>query len=101
MPSKKDESIMFIDIALMGTEDIKDIPFVISKKPVINGAIKEDGILIILKLGEIINVKMFNNLLVFNIEIITENNTTKPPTIIILDIDEDMDLDNTSPKFDK
>ena len=38
----------------MGTEDIKDIPFVISKKPVINGATKEDGILITLKLGEII-----------------------------------------------
>ena len=92
---------MFTDIALMGTEDIKDIPFVISKKPVINGATKEDGILIILKLGEIINVRIFNNLLVLNIEIITENNTTKPPTIIILDIDEDMDFDNNSPKFDK
>ena len=98
---KKDVRIIFVDIALMGTETIKDIPVVISRIPVINGAMKEEGTFIILKLGEIINVKKFKSLLDLNIEIITENNTTNPPIDIILEIDEDMDFDRNSPKFDK
>ena len=101
IPSKKDVRIIFVDMALMGTEAIKDIPVVISRIPVINGAMKEEGTLIILKLGEIINVIKFKSLLDLNIEIITENNTTNPPIDIILEIDEDMDFDRNSPKFDK
>ncbi len=99
-PSKKDVSIMLIDIVFMDIDVINDIPFVISRKPVNKGAMKEDGMFIKLKIGEKIRVNKFNNLLDLNIEIITENIITNPPIIMILDIEEEIELDKTSPKFD-
>ena len=99
-PSKRDVSMILIDSSFMDIDAINDIPFVISKRPFINGAIKKVGILMSLKIGENINVKRFNNLLDLSIEIITENNTTNPPIIIILDIEEETELDRTSPIFD-
>ena len=100
-PSKNEVRIIFIEIAFIGILESKEIPFVISKKPVSKGAIKFIGICKILKMGTRVIVSKSINLLALKIEIITEKITTKPPIIIIVEVALDIELAIASPKFDK
>lgn len=99
-PSKNAERIMLIEICFIWIVDIKAIPFVISKIPVRSGDTKEVGIVISLNAGEIIKVNAFNRRLALNIDIITENITTKPPIIIIVEVAFEMLAPITSPKLE-
>ena len=101
MPSKNAVRIILIDIALICMFETKAIPFVISKIPVINGEANGVGICSNLKQGDTNNVKILSNLLALNIEIITENKTTNPPIIIIVEVALKIEFDNISPKFEK
>ena len=78
-PSKNAANSIFIVIAFICIPEIREIPLVISSIPVKKGEIKLVGICNKLNAG----ISIFENipkiLLVFNIEIITENRTTKPP----------------------
>lgn len=78
-PSKKAVINMLIEIFLQAILEIVLIPFVISKKPVNRGSIKEGEICIKLKNG----VAMISIICVmpldFKIEIIEEKMTTNPP----------------------
>ena len=100
-PSKKDVKIIFIEIALIGILDINEIPFVISIKPVINGATNVDGIFNNFKKGEKVKVNTFNNLLDLKIEIVTEDRTTNPPIIVIVETALDIAFESTSPKLEE
>ena len=80
-PNTKDVIIIFIEIAFMWMQEIWEIPFVISKKPINIGLINEDGICKKLKKGAKKIVKAGSIWLSSKIDIITENKTTKPPII--------------------
>lgn len=101
IPSKKEVRIIFIEMAFIGILEIKEIPFVISKIPVSKGATKFEGIPKIFKQGEIVNVRIFSNLLALKIEIITENITTNPPIIRIVDVAFEIEFAITSPKLER
>ena len=100
-PNKNAVRIIFIEIAFIGILEIKEIPFVISKKPVSKGAIKFIGRCKSSKKGTRVIVSKFINLLAWKIEIITEKITTKPPIIITVEVALDIELAIASPKFDK
>lgn len=86
---------MLIDKVLQVIIEILLMPFVISRIPVIDAGKKLEGICSKLDIG----VKRFESiisiLLESKIEIITENNTTKPPTSKIVEIE----LEMLSPKY--
>jgi hypothetical protein len=87
-PSKKAVKIMFIEIALIFILAIEAIPFVISRNPVSRGEIKDVGIFIKLNNGIKILASKSTRWLALKIEIITENKTTNPPIIIIVEVAE-------------
>ena len=86
MPNKNEVKIIFIEIDLMGMDEIRDIPFVISNIPVINGAMKLEGICKISKIGTKILEITYNIELDCRIETITEKITINPPIIRIVDV---------------
>ena len=100
-PSKNAVNIIFIESFLQAIEDIKFIPLVISKNPVNNPEINEVSICIILNRGVNNVLTTFKTPLDFNIEIILEKITTKPPIKTIVEILLVILSDNTSPKFEK
>ena len=75
-------------------------PFVNSKIPEIKPEENFSGICKKWKMGFKQLVKMSINWLVCNIEIITENKTTKPPIIRIVEIADWMLVPSISPKFE-
>lgn len=99
-PSKNAENKIFIESIFIWIFEINEIPFVISKIPVKNGVIKFVGICNKLNDGITIFDNIPNTLLVFNIEIITENNTTKPPIKSIVEVAFFMLVAITSPKLE-
>ena len=101
IPSRKEASIIFIDMFFIWILDIRERPFVISKIPIINGSIKEAGICIVLNNGISSMFIIYITWLSFNIEIITENITIKPPIIKIVDVALEIEFAINSPKFTK
>ena len=100
-PSKKAVINMLIEIFLQAILEIVLIPFVISKKPVNRGSIKEGEICIKLKNG----VAMISIICVmpldFKIEIIEEKMTTNPPMTKMDFILLTILSDKISPKLEK
>ena len=100
-PSKKAVINMLIESFLQAILEIVLIPFVISKKPVNSGSIKEGEICIKLKNG----VAMISIICVmpldFKIEIIEEKMTTNPPITKIDFILLIILSDKISPKLEK
>lgn len=101
IPSKNEVKIIFVEIAFIGIEAIKAMPFVISKNPVSVGATKLLGIWKKLKNGIEVNVNIFNRRLALNIDIITEKITTKPPIISRVEVAFEIDVASISPKLEK
>ena len=101
VPSKNAVRIIFIEIIFIGMLEIKEIPFVISKKPVSKGAINEVGMCKNSKQGTNINVSRSINPLVLKIDIITEKSTTNPPIIIIVEVALEIEFAIASPRFAK
>lgn len=100
-PSKKAVKIRLIESFLLEILEIELIPFVISKKPLISGVAKEESILKKAKIGEILIEKTDNNPLDFNIDIILENITTKPPISKIVEMLFVILSDKILPKLEK
>lgn len=91
---------MLKEISFIFIEAIKEIPLVISNRPTSRGEIYWLGILKMEKVG----VSILSNIeiiwLTLKIEIITENITTKPPIIRMVDIAFVILSDKTSPKLE-
>lgn len=85
-PSKNDAKIILIDIALIFILEINEMPFVISSMPVSKGVVKSEGICKNEKHGIKKVDNIFARWLTLNIDIITENITTNPPIIKIVDV---------------
>lgn len=85
-PSINEVRIILIEMAFICIQEILEIPFVISKKPINIGFTNEFGICKKLKNGVEKFVKNGNIWLSSKIEIITENNTTNPPIIKSVDV---------------
>lgn len=100
-PNKNAVIIILIDIFFMCIIEIRLIPFVISSNPVSIGTIKLIGKCKNLKNGITVKVSKFIKLLDLKIDIITENSTTKPPIINIVEIALEIDCAIISPRFDK
>ena len=79
-------------------EVTREIPFVSSIIPEIIGILKIESILSTSKIGYRLYEMSCNILLVFNMEIITENITTKPPIIIIVLLDSRIASERIEPK---
>ncbi|MCI9064017.1 MAG: hypothetical protein HFJ17_05395 [Clostridia bacterium] len=92
---------MFIEICLMCMDDIKEIPLVISKLPISKGDANAVGISKTEKAGDTICEHMVITLLTLKIEIITENRTTNPPIIKIVEVALVILSANTLPKLEK
>ena len=99
-PSKKAHKIIWWEIILLLKEHVKLIPFVSSINPVINDLDKLRSILNDLKRGFISVHTKSIILLSFKIDIITEKSTTKPPTIVTVNIAFFMLLPNISPRLE-
>lgn len=99
-PNTKDVIIIFIEIAFMWMQEIWEIPFVISKKPINIGLINEDGICKKLKKGAKKIVKAGSIWLSSKIDIITENKTTKPPIIKSVEVAFDILVAIIEPKLE-
>ena len=100
-PNKKAVNIILIESFLQAIEAIKFIPLVISKNPVNKPEIKAVSICKKLKIGLNIKLTIFKIPLDFNIEIMLENITTKPPINKIVEILLVILLEITSPRFEK
>lgn len=100
-PNKKAVSTIFIEIFLQTMEEIVLIPFVISNKPVKNPCVKLISKLKKTKIGLIKFAKTPRIPLVFNIDIILENNTTNPPIIRSVEMLFVMLSDRISPRLSK
>ena len=100
-PSKNALKIMLIESFFDAIQDIELIPFVISKKPLIRGAIKSELIPTKLKNGAVKLDTALRIPLDFRIDIILENITTKPPINKIVEILLVILSDIISPKFEK
>lgn len=100
-PSKKLVRIMLIEIFFNLIEDIKFIPFVISSIPVKSEPTSWDGILSFEQIGVKNKSIIVINLLEFNIEIITENKTTNPPTIKTVFVADFILFTRISPRLEK
>lgn len=85
-PNKIAVTIILKEIFFNFIIEIILIPFVISNKPVKIDAIKLDGIPKKLKMGSNKMQTKFVIPLIFKIEITTENSTTNPPIIRIVEI---------------
>ena len=96
-PSKKLDDTMFTDIAFICVFATKLTPFVSSIIPDRIGFISSAGKPIEQRIGESIKDIPLKIPLWFNIDITTENITTKPPIIKIVDIEFVMLFPNTSP----
>ena len=100
IPRKKEVSITFVKTVFNFTKDTRDIPFVISIIPVVNGIAKSSGICSILNKGKKITEMIFKKLLCLKIDIITENITTKPQIIKIVEIELVILFPKISPKLE-
>ena len=100
-PNKNAHRTIFVVRALHGTPETRDTPFVSSTKPVKIGFINEISILNNLKIGCNVYAQIDSKLLVLKIEIITENNTTKPPITSVVFMALKILFPRTSPKLDK
>lgn len=98
-PSKNEASIILIDIVLIWIFAIAEMPLVISKIPVKTGLMNTLGICKTLKNGIKNLLTILKKWLWLRIETITENITTKPPIISIVEVALDIELANTSPKL--
>ena len=99
-PNKKAEIIIFVEIFLIGILETIFIPFVSSIIPEIMPFEKLVGIFKAERIGFIVYDKASNKWLLFKIDIITENRTTKPPIIITVEIALFMLVVKTSPKLE-
>lgn len=99
-PSKNAHKIIFIEMFLQATLQTSDIPFVSSIIPEIIELAKEISTLKILRIGCNRSESACNILLLFKIEIITENITTNPPIIIIVLLESIIAFESISPKFE-
>ena len=97
-PSKKAHNIIFIEIFFVAIDAISDTPFVSSIIPDIIGLANLIGILSNFKMGYKMYDIASNILLLFNIDIATENITTKPPIIIIVLLDSNIASERIAPK---
>ena len=87
-PSRKAVKMIFKEIFLSLTKEIILIPFVISNIPLNIEDIISEGILKVLHIGENTVQIKFVIPLTFKIDIITENKTTKPPIIRMVEIED-------------
>lgn len=99
-PSRNAHKIIFIEIFLQATLQTSDTPFVSSIIPEMIGPANEISRFKILRIGYNKYESTDNILLLFNIEIITENITTNPPIIIIVLLDSNIAFARISPKFE-
>lgn len=99
-PKRKAVSIILIDICFIFMFEIKLIPFVISNIPVNKELEMFSGTFTNLHTGLNISDTKLVNPLALKIEMITENSTTKPPIIRIVDVAEDILCPRTSPKLE-
>ena len=99
-PRRKAAKIILIESFLHAIEEIILIPFVISNKPVINPLAKVISILKNLKIGLTRFTILFRIPLAFNIDIMLEKITIKPPIIRIVEILFVMLSDSISPRLD-
>lgn len=97
-PSKKAHNIIFTEILLVAIDVISETPFVSSIIPDIIGLANVIGILSNFKMGYKIYDIASNILLLFNIDISTENITTNPPIIIIVLLDSNIASERIEPK---
>ena len=100
-PNKKAHITILIVRILEGMEHTKETPFVSSKRPVKIALIKAESTPKTLNKGEKARDIILTILLVFNIEIITENRTTNPPINKIVLMEFVMLFPITPPKFDR
>ena len=100
-PKKKEINIKLIEIFLIATLDILEMPVVISKQLVSEGIARLVSMFKILKIGEINWDNIIIILLVVRIDIMLEKITIKPPIINIVEMLFDIDLERTSPKLEK
>ena len=98
-PSKKADIIIFKEIALNGILAITDTPFVSSIIPAKSPLANEEGMFKVFSKGESTNSNKSNIPELFRIEIITLNNTTKPPIIRIVFIELMMLAPRIAPKL--
>lgn len=99
-PSRNAVIIMLVEIFFSFIKDTILIPLVISKSPVKIDAITWEGRFNHLQIGSNIMQTKVVIPLTFKIEIITENKTTKPPIIRIVEIADWILEPKISPKFD-
>ena len=99
-PSKNAQITMLIVRTLDGMLLTKETPLVNSSNPINIDFINEIFILKNLHIGLNKDVIIFIILLVFNIDIITENITTNPPIVIIVLLAANMLFPKISPKFE-
>lgn len=100
-PKRKEVIIKLIEMALIWTLDIRLIPFVISKRPVIIGEIKDESTCKKLNKGVMHIVSKFKIPEELKIEIIHAKITIKPPIIKIVDVADFILSEIISPKFEK
>ena len=87
-PSRKAVKMIFREIFLSLINEIILIPFVISNIPLNIEDIISEGILKVLHIGKNTVQIKFVIPLTFKIDIITENKTTKPPIIRMVEIED-------------
>lgn len=97
-PSKKAHSTIFIEIFFVAIDVIRDTPFVSSIIPDIIGLANDIGTLSNFKIGYKMYDITSNILLLFNMDITTENITTNPPIIIIVLLDSSIAAERIAPK---
>lgn len=98
-PSKKAHKIMLIEIFFVDTAVTSDRPFVSSIMPENIGFAKDKSILSNFSIGYKVADSISSALLVFKIDITTENITTNPPIIIIVLLASKIDSERIAPKF--
>lgn len=98
-PSINAHNTIFTEMLFVAIDVISEIPFVSSIIPDIIGLANEKPRLSNFKIGYNMYDTISNILLLFKIDIITENITTKPPIIIIVLLDSKMASERIEPKF--
>jgi len=100
-PKKNAVNTILTERLAILTLAILEMPIVVSKIAVNDGATKPASIWKNCSTGDMICVQTPMMLLAFKIEIILEKMTINPPIIRIVDVLLAIEVANTSPKFDK